>query len=76
MSQQGTPLGAITLLNQARTSGGTFSNWPLSKAKAMLAQAAEPIMTMPSAIPRIRPSFRTHMPRCGTVASRSRNGSI
>jgi hypothetical protein len=34
MSQQGTPFGAITLLNQARMSAGTSLNWPLSKASA------------------------------------------
>jgi hypothetical protein len=36
MSQQGTPFGAITLLNQARMSGGTWSYWPLSNANAAL----------------------------------------
>jgi hypothetical protein len=35
MSQQGTPFGAITLLNQARISGGTWSNCPLSTASAV-----------------------------------------
>src|SRR6201992_244127 len=34
MSQQGTPFGATTPLNQARISGGTFSYCPLSKANA------------------------------------------
>ena len=34
MSQQGTPFGATTPLNQARMSAGTFSYCPLSKAKA------------------------------------------
>src|SRR3954447_14449454 len=33
-SQQGTPFGAVTPLNQARMSGGTLSYCPLSKASA------------------------------------------
>src|ERR1019366_5201539 len=39
MSQQGTPFGAITPLNQARMSAGTFSYCPLSKARAAPASA-------------------------------------
>src|ERR1700704_459768 len=34
MSQQGTPLGLLTLLNQERILSGMFSNWPWSVAWA------------------------------------------
>src|SRR5476651_338763 len=46
MSQQGTPLGLTTPLNQARISAGTFSYCPRSKACAALANATMTAITM------------------------------
>src|SRR3954468_6319793 len=45
MSQQGTPLGLTTPLNQARMSAGTFSCWPLSNACAALTSIAATVTT-------------------------------
>jgi hypothetical protein len=55
-SQQGTPFGAITLLNQARISGGTWPNWPLSTASAALASIERQASKTNGASLRIRSS--------------------
>src|SRR3954447_26115628 len=56
MSQQGTPFGAITLLNQARISGATLSYCPLSKAIAALASTGRHASKTNCASLRIRSS--------------------
>src|ERR1700684_388596 len=58
MSQQGTPFGAITPLNQARISAGTFSYWPLSKASAVPAHAQQAASKAMGTNLRIRSSTR------------------
>src|SRR6266436_6275334 len=60
MSQQGTPFGAITPLNQARMSAGTFSYCPLSKAKAAPASMGRHASSAICANLRMRSSTALH----------------
>jgi hypothetical protein len=69
MSQQGTPFGAITLLNQARMSGGTSFYWPLSKASAALVSAAVHASNKACASRRMR-SSSTSSPSCARWIAR------
>ena len=60
ISQHGTPFGAITLLNQARISGGTWPNWPLSTASAVLASVERQASKTNGASLRIRSSAASY----------------
>src|SRR5579863_4931106 len=56
MSQQGTPFGAVTALNQARMSGETLSYCPLSKASAVPLSVHTQANRANCRIPRMRSS--------------------